>query len=456
MPSIILRIKNTPLTVKLLLVILAEFTVVSILIAANLKPGIIPDEKAHFGLSEAFATTWGIPADSPSTYAYGPISEHPYFYYWINGRVLNLVGRFFSTYGELAKLIALRFVNVIYSLLTLIFSYLLAREILKDRWWSLLVVFMLANTLMFTFLSSGVSYDNLANLCSIVSIFFLVKVLNHKDFYLNSLLWLIFACLGTLVKFTTVPLAVLEFGIWVFYILKNHKEVFASLALTYRHLILLIVLLVFIGFDESIYGMNLLMYHTITPQCTQILTSDQCNLNPVERRNAQIQSPGRVTASDILKGSYPDPVEYALTFWIPTMISRIHGILGHQSFIPALVASIYMLFYLALAFVIAGNFWKTPFEVGSMLVVTIGYISILFVFNYNTELINGFQHVAIQGRYIFPIIGTGYTLVAFYLSRLRNRIVRNSAFWATATLFLITGPVLILTNYATVFTSWFF
>jgi hypothetical protein len=48
----------------------------------------------------------------------------------------------------------------------------------------------------------------------------------------------------------------------------------------------------------------------------------------------------------------------------------------------------------------------------------------------------GFKHVAIQGRYIFPVLGAGYVLVVYYLSKFPDKMMRRLTICSTVFVFL--------------------
>ena len=137
------------------LALLLIFVGISAFIARKLNGGIIPDEGVHLNLSIHYSTSWGIPSDTSETYRLGYVGHRPFLYYWINGRVINVLGLFLDSPSTYKIWVVLRLVNVFYAGLTVIFGYLLAREIIQNKWWQLLPVFLLTNTLMFVFLSGG-------------------------------------------------------------------------------------------------------------------------------------------------------------------------------------------------------------------------------------------------------------------------------------------------------------
>ena len=132
MKSLVQNYGNTHNATKVFVFLVLLFIGLSTFFALKLKRGIIPDEIAHHTLSAVFSTTWGIPADSADTYAYGYLEHKPFLYYWLNGRVLNVLNLFSPSLTHYRKFVALRFISVFYSTITLIFCYLLSKEIINN------------------------------------------------------------------------------------------------------------------------------------------------------------------------------------------------------------------------------------------------------------------------------------------------------------------------------------
>jgi hypothetical protein len=219
-----INIKGPGIALVIMLLIFLWF---SAYMALNLKPGIIPDEPAHYAFSRHFASTWGLPPDNADTFGLGIyIEQNPFLYYWINGRIINLIDLINPGATDWQTLVILRLINVIFAAGTVLFCFLLSKEIIKNSWWQLIPVLLLTNTLMFVFLAAGVNYDNLANLLTMTGLLFFTRVFTREDFLFNSASWMIFISLGTLVKYTILPLA-LAMGIaWLIYAILHRKEVF--------------------------------------------------------------------------------------------------------------------------------------------------------------------------------------------------------------------------------------
>ena len=73
----------------------------------------------------------------------------------------------------------------------------------------------------------------------------------------------------------------------------------------------------------------------------------------------------------------------------------------------------------------------------------------------NGELSPCVKHFALQGRYLFPIIGLIYGLVGYTQSRIKNRTLRIVVLAITLILFFVGGPIKFITRYEGVFSTWF-
>lgn len=444
---------DTKIILVFLLVIFLAF---AFFIARNLAPGIIPDEPAHVVFSKYYSTTLGIPGDITETYSLGwYIEQNPFLYYWINGRMINLVDLVFDSLTDWQYLVILRFVNVFYGFGTAVFCFLLSKILIKHKWWQLLPVFLLTNTLMFVFLTGGVNYDNLANLFSMAGIYFLVRVLDGKPFLPNTMAWMINISAGTLVKYPILPLALTSGVIWIIYLARKRTQIF-PIKLNIKQIVPLSVILVALLFGNiAIYGRNLVRFQSIVPNCVEILTEDQCELSPYVERHNELALSQSLTITDSIRLGYPDPLTYLIDSWIPNMFYRVYGILAHQSYFPPQIIILFrLLFYWMILLIF--KYWRQPsFKIMVLGFIFLFYALVLFVINYNSELVYGFKQIAMQGRYIFPVIGIAYAFYAYFLEKVPHKIIRNMTLIATLGIFLISGPIRLIIDYGTIFTYWF-
>jgi len=443
----------------LLVVIIVVFISFSSFLALNLKEKIIPDEKAHLIFSKHFSTTWKIPPDIKETYSWGwYIEQNPFLYHWINGRIINAIDLFQPTATNSQIIVTLRLVNVFYALGTVMCCYLLSRELIHDRWWQLLPVFLLTNTLMFVFLSGGVNYDNLANLFSMASLYFLIRAFKRYHFLTNSLIWMIFIALGALVKYTILPLALAMALSWIIYLVLQRKSIDLSGFTKIKTIILILILLSLLTLNILIYGVNLIRYQSLKPTCRDILSESQCEISPYERRDKQIANQTKLSIEESIAQGYPSPIRYAFVDWVYHMLLRNFGMVGHESYFPLQFITLYQILFYSMLGLSLFNllYWRRlSYSSLSLLFIALFYALILLIQNYNSELVYNFTHIAFQGRYIFPVIGAIYVLFTKSIKSIPFWVIQKFLLISTLILYFVGGPITIMRGYHSFLSGWF-
>lgn len=440
-------------------ILLVVFSSYCLFLALNLKPGLIPDEPAHFVFSKHFSTTLGIPPDTFETYSLGwYIEQNPFLYYWINGRIINLINFIYPKATDFELLISLRLFSVIYAMGIVVFCLLLSKEVIQHKWWQLLPIFLLTNTLMFVFISAGVTYDNLANLFCMAGIYFLVRVLKNKHFQRNSLGWMISISLGTLVKYTILPLALAMSLSWLVYLIRCRRKIFPIMIKGVKTITLSIIFVSLLIGNFLIYGINLIQYQSLTPPCREILLETQCDLSVYNQRHEEMALDKKLTIPESVSQGYPTPLRYIFVDWPYHLLLRSFGLSGHKAYFPYHLISYYqILFYwMAILGLFSLIFWGSPSFIGLNLIgITAFYALILLFKDYNSELVYGFRQVAVQGRYFFPVIGPMYVLCTQLIKRTPIRILQVFTLLLTLGLFFYGGPLTLLSGYHTILSDWF-
>jgi 4-amino-4-deoxy-L-arabinose transferase-like glycosyltransferase len=395
--------------------------------------GISSDSWYHLEVSQKYAETLGIPKNGPDTYKWRDIEHIPYLYFWLNGRILNLN----STSFNFNEAILLRVFNVIYSLFTLVGTYLLAKEFFKKKWLAILPVFLLSNTLMFLFLSSSINYDNMANMFAVFSILFFVRAIKNVGNWRSIFLMLIVLSLGTLTKFTITPLAfilVLLIAIYIIKHWKSYKQGFKGSVLYF-----LIPICILLALNFGVYGINLIRYQSLTPKCLDVLTYEQCLENGVFVRDNEWIPAEEVRFFDmVFSGERIDPVRY-MGLWTWEMAKRIYGIMGDSSLFASNIILPFYLFFFLIALILGILNWKDFSKESKYITyVTVFYLLILlFVQNYNMYLKRGYPTLALQGRYMFPVISSSYVLFVLVLNSIEKKWLKGLIFVSLILLFVI-------------------
>ncbi len=440
----------------ILAALLLAFAVCAGLLAFSLKEGIVPDEKAHFIFAKHYASTWGIPPDAPETYAQGwYIAHYPFLYHWLSGRVINLTRFLAPAASDRALLVVLRLTSVLYAVGTLLFTYLLSRELIRKKWWPLLPAFLLANTLMFALLAGGANYDNLTNLLCTAGLYFLMRAFLGRDFFLNSLGWLICICLACLVKFAVLPLALLTFLAWLGFTIWKRKSLFPLPKWSAGRVVLLGLAVLLVLGNLALYGYNLIVFREVLPDCEDMFQAAQCALSPYHNRLEELGLPEKLTISESIRQGYPDPLEYLIGQWFRDMLTKTYGILGHKSYYPGHIITFYQLFYLGM-FLLAARFWQKPgFAIWSAVGIITGFVLAVFIVNFENELTYGFKQISLQGRYLFPVIALFYALTAYTQSLVKPKFLQVVLVVISCALFIFGGPLKFLTLADKAFAGWF-
>jgi len=114
------------------------------------------------------------------------------------------------------------------------------------------------------------------------------------------------------------------------------------------------------------------------------------------------------------------------------------------------------LFYLVIILLLLNLiFWRSfsPVDI-HLLGIAAFYGLVVFLQNYNSELVYGFRQVAVQGRYLFPVIGSIYILFTQSIKRTPIKFLRVIVLIFSLGLFLLGGPLTFLINRQTFLSSW--
>jgi 4-amino-4-deoxy-L-arabinose transferase-like glycosyltransferase len=438
------RILRVPLYRLLLLGVIVYFLVFGFFMA-NL--GGQPDQGKHLYFSFRFAETWGIPREDPTS-AFR-ITGNTYLYYWLNGVVLK-VERFLAPAGATTReSYMLRLVSLCMSAVTLFYLYKLASKVIRNRYAGVLAAFFLANTLMFVFVSSGVSYDNFMTLASAAALYHLVNIYRQEDFLRNTSLMGIWLCLGALAKEQVLLLAFLLTLAWLAYLVSPRKRLGLSFSRT--NLVLGTLLVASLVLLVGLYGVNLVRYHGLIPACPQVKSPQACTLFAFRK---SLYQPIDIRQLWSERESIDNPFSYAFNFWGMQMLSSIWGIVAHNIYVPWLSISLHGLLILGAA-LCAMRYWKPEDQTSTVLVlILLTHTAFVLVMNYVSELHYDFRHFAVQGRYLFPVLGVLITLMINYFLRIPSPFLRRLTLILALIIYFAGGFGLFLWKYSQVFSYW--
>ena len=359
------------------LILFAYFGLRLIYFAVSISPHIPPDEVTHFGVSTIFSNAFLLPDNSSASYQYGLVTNIPWLYYWIMGKLLHL------NFLGFPDLVFLRILNIPLAFATVYFVRRLTTILTDDAIVRLLVVVAMTNTLMFSFLSASVSYDNLANLLAAMSFFYLTSFFKNRSTVCLAIS-IIAVLAGCLTKTTFLPLALLLFILLIVREAGNISSIVPRAGALFKErgkagLVLLMAIMVGLLLNVQLYGGNYLKYRSISPSVKVVLPLEQAmqyriaardiiidqfilgqiSLDQAHEKASHITHPGDRKDTLTLIDNYAyrqqagfktiGPLPYT-AIWLLQMLSTSFGIKAHigmpnhgLSFIPIAVLILFVI-----------------------------------------------------------------------------------------------------------------
>jgi hypothetical protein len=427
-----------------------------------------PDEVTHAGLCKVFSRVFLLPANSPETHEFGLVTNIPWLYYWIMGKLLHL-----NIFG-LPDLVFLRLLNIPLAFGTVSYAIRLLRLLTEDRLARLLLLVVLTNSAMFSLLSASVSYDNLTNLLAAMAIYYQFAFFRDRS---GSLLAASLFCqmVGSLTKITFLPL-ILALNVMLLIHEGSNLRNFPAAVRQYfqasarRAWLAVLLLLIAAGLNLQLHAGNYLRYRTLTPSMSTVVSPTAAMDYRMDARGmifnqykdgkisymdalilaGEIKHPGDKADTFFLLMNYQNiksnpklwmgPLAY-VKFWFQTMVGTTVGIKAHLGMFksPQYLVPVYLVMALAaLGFFVRWrpreSGWITP-ALAAIALFYAGYF--LHEINYDSYLNYGEPGLTVYGRYLFPIIVPIYLLLCHYLLQLfRNDYIRTALALATALLFI--------------------
>jgi 4-amino-4-deoxy-L-arabinose transferase-like glycosyltransferase len=449
-------LKKEKAPIYTLVIILLLFLSFTLYLALNMRMGVSPDSYYHLEVSQAYSQTLGIPENTPETYQWKDITRIPYLSLWINGRILNVNERTF----DIDPVMILRISNILTSLGTLYILYLISKQLIKNKWGQILPVFLMSNTLMFVFLSSSINYDNLTVLFCTIAIYYLVKYIQEPKTLSNSILIFIFLLLGALTKNSIFPLGLIVTIIWVVVLFRRKVigEETVKQILSFKNILLSLAFFVLLILFFNLYGVNYLTYGKLGPSCTDVLTFEQCLENGVFARGIyeipKVFEGNMVEAFQlILSGERIGPIRY-FPYWAVEMSRKIFGIMGDRSLFMRYeyIVPYFGFFFLGI-YLLFKNRKKLKTEEKALLSIFVFYtLVVAYYVNYKAYISHDWKDLALQGRYIFPVLGIMYVLFSKYFLQLKNKKLLSILLILLVLLFIL-GNIAYFFGYVS--TDWF-
>lgn len=380
------------------------------------------DENYHLGLIKLHALQWNpIFTHQPAGVAeYGALTRDPsYIYHYL----ISFPYRLFThlKMNDIQIILALRFINVALFSASLI---LFRKILLKTRASPAIIhcaLFFFILAPVVPFLAATINYDNLQNLLLAWSLLLLLRFREaalKKKFDITAFVGVCsIGLLGSLVKFTFLPFLT-AFAVYFLYVLfRNRRGAAKAVQKSWRamstpkKIIVSVIFLFSVGLFVNTYAVNLVKYHNPVPQCGQVLDYQRCSAySPWYRNYLSAISSKKVN---------PNPFLYSGQ-WIGGMFDRLFFVINgkapvdnYQNFLAPIMASAAILlgvFGIILTCRYGKKILQADPVLSLLLFVSLIYVASVWGRNYH-DYLHLKQGVAINGRYLIPILPFVYILV---------------------------------------------
>lgn len=416
------------------------------------------DEKFHFDLINLYAERWhpfwtATPAGSS---VFGAVTRDPsYMYHYLLSFPFRLVELVIGS--PTGQVIILRFVNIAMFVFGVwLFSKLLRRSGLSAAASNVVLAIFCALPIC-SLLASQVNYDNLIFLLTPACLLYLQKIITTLKakgiLETKSVLKLaLLAMFAALVKYAFLPVILaMGIGLMYYYVrfarhswkmrFRQHRKDIAVISPRIRVFMLGLFIVLF-GLCIERYGVNVVRYHTPTPECDQVLSVEDClNFSPWRRNYYTRQSKLRGQ----LEKYNMNITSYAKDEWLDTSTFHLFFALdgpraGYEvgNPIPILQNTALKLACIGGVLFIVG-FWRIRkrYSIGIFLFIAGVYVFVLFVQNYLE-----FKHLGypfgIQGRYLVPFLPIAGSAVIGGYNYALKRIPSVKPWLASAVILLFT------------------
>ncbi len=432
--------------------IIVSFILSSLFVATITKFDVPHDERYHFTLVKRFVHEVDpfINEFVSGDEFFGDIQRNPsIMYHYLLSKPLYVVENI--SQNEVHQILFLRLVNIIIAVISLVVVRKLALKVSSSKAIANLVMGMTAYSTIFIFISSAISYDNLFVLLFLLSFYFSVDLIENKNKPRSFFILLAICLFGSLVKqsFLIFGFLYAVFFIFLYFktgvrLIKHPKNGFFLYSVillgkfTKTNKILVVCTLILVGMFMERYGINVIRYGTPLPDCSQVHTLDVCNEWPAYARNTNLKQTLESRSISMNFLGYAD-------YWLDEIRGRTNGVYtGWDVKHDTLLIRLFMLFSPIVTFyllIVNNKKYKKLKWIILAIFITVGFSAFLLLHNY-TSYINYRHPVAIQARYLMPVLPIIYLTIIFVISKsIKTKSGQSLFYTIVAVCFLTSGII---------------
>lgn len=402
------KIRNLVASNKFFYATLGFMVASCLLFAISINYKIPPDEYYHFRFIEFYASQPLL--DGPFIANQGidffdlrDITRIPNYLYHYNFSLILRVLRMFTT-DLFTQVLVLRVLTLGIAVGSLFVIRRILHQIRASQFVQNSVIFLISLTGMMVWVFASINYDVPAIFLYLLCVSVAVSILQGKGITTKRLaLFALFAMLCVLTKVTFIPFLALLVLITAWLKRKDwHFSQNLNLK-NFKHAALIVAILVVGGLFVERIGGNIIGYQQIEVSCDKVHTYEQCMQDDVFSRN-ETQKQAYAIQKAEGRGVTYQPYQFT-QMWTTFMYERSHFYYGHEQMRANYGAKVFAvatgITMIGLAVIFRKRIATSPGE-RLLLLVTVSYAAVMYVFNLQTWLIYG-QPYAYQGRYLFPV-----------------------------------------------------
>lgn len=403
--------------------VMALFVFQAMWIALTARYPMAFDEDFHLGVIRVYAQQLSpfLSNQPPGSETFGALTSDPsYFYHYVMSFPYRLISHF--TANQTTQVLLLRMINITFFSVGLILfrKVLLATGASRALAHASLLIFVLFPIV--PLVAGQINYDNVLLPLFAGTLLLTIRVSNqltrHKQISIADSIWLVVLMLMvSIVKYAFLPILLaisLYLIIVCFKTFPNWKTFSVSLRKSYRNTskkagwLLISCLIVASSLFAQRYVVNIARYHTPVPDCSQVLTIEQCsNYGPWARDYNHSQNKLSVSHS---------PFNYAGEWFYGMWLRTFFSVDGPSSLfqtrgpllLPAIISiALPLLTVVAALFSLKSVFRRYNASVlWLFFLISAFYIAALWLNGYKS-FIETDRPVAINGRYlliVYPLI----------------------------------------------------
>jgi hypothetical protein len=390
----------------------------------------------------------------------GLVMTGPNIYGNITGKLLFLINLLISNESLSLNIVSL--LQTSFGLLNIYYIYKISGFVFKKKLPRVFVIFILTNIQMFSYLMNYLTYDNLVNLASSASIYYLLNYLKEKDIK-NVFLLGIFLCIGILTKYTFGVLLVMIILVLLFHARLRIKEFIKDInkfIFNKKNLFLKLILFVLISLNIFFYAHNIIVNKTLIPSpgagrryCSQDSSKQVEEIEIIEQGTPVVETEIFKEGGENLQEQEvkKDNVFSYFRHWFLLMVGRTFNIASHKSLSKPTIFTRVFSFLIILSFLLFLVKYRFKDKYINILVLfLLGYISFLFFFRYNIYISREEDsgNLGIAGRYMFPVISSFVILFVYSFWNIsKKKIVPIIILILISVFFLYSDKIFLLQNY---------